>query len=122
MLFKNYLDIIGKVVFNYCDKYLLPALFEGENHSMCFGRYNAFSTRNCFSEKKKKKKRKAKEKVYLFAVKLIRRLVVSTCQTSNSYAFINCFYTYEPNVHYKNLYLSIDRLKKKRIILIFVYA
>ena len=66
MLFKNYLDIIGKVVFNYCDKYLLPALFEGENHSMCFGRYNAFSTTNCFSEKK----RKAKEKVYLSAVKL----------------------------------------------------
>ena len=62
---------------------------------------------------KKKKKTKAKEKVYLSAVKLIRRLVVSTCQTDNSYAFINCFYTYEPNVHYNNPYLSVDRLKKK---------
>ena len=110
-LFKDYLDIIGKVVFNYCDKCLLPALFEGENHSMYFGSlYSAFSSTNSFSEKK----RKVKEQIYLSAVKLIRRLVISTCQTANSYKFIYCFYNYEPGVHYNNQYLSIDRQKKKK--------
>ena len=107
LLFKNYLDIIGKVIFNQCDKYLLPALFEGD-HSACYGDCCIFSADS-------KKKRKLKENIYLNAVKLIRRLVVSTCQTSNAYFFIECFRTYEPNVHYSNSYLSIDRLKKRRM-------
>ena len=91
LLFKHYIDIIGRIVFNSCNKYLLPALFEGEDHSMCFDRYNVFSATSCFSEKKKK--RKIKVKVYLFAVKLIRRMVISTCQSVTSYQFIHCFYT-----------------------------
>ena len=110
LLFKSYLNIISKVIFNYCDKYLLIALFAREDHSSCFTKYNAFSATNCFSERKKK----FKEKIYLNAVKLIRKLVVSTCQSANAYAFINCFRTYEPGVHYNSPYLSIDRLKKKK--------
>ena len=109
LLFKSYLNIISKVIFNYCDKYLLIALFASEDHSSCFAKYNAFSATSCFSERKKK----FKEKIYLNAVKLIRKLVVSTCQSANAYAFINCFRTYEPGVHYNSPYLSIDRLKKK---------
>ena len=89
----------------------MPALFEGENHSMYFGSlYSAFSTTNSFSERK----RKVKEQIYLSAAKLIRRLVISTCQTANSYEFIYCFYNYEPDVHYNNQYLLIDRLKNKK--------
>ena len=110
ILFKNYLDIIGKVIFNYSHKYLLPVLFASEDHSSCFAKYNAFSATNCFSERK----RKFKEKIYLNAVKLIRRLVVSTCQSTNAYTFINCFCTYEPGVHYNNPYLSIYCLKKRK--------
>ena len=32
LLFKHYLDILGRVVFNYCDKYLTPLLFDPEDH------------------------------------------------------------------------------------------
>ena len=80
------------------------------NDDECNDECNDFSASSCFSEQR----RKIKESVYLSAVKLIRRLVVTTCQTANSYGFVNCFYSYEPNVHYKNPYLSIDRPKKKK--------
>lgn len=65
------------------------------------------------------RKKKLEEVVYLSAIKLIRRLVISLCQTTNSYSFIECFNTYLPNIHYKNPYLSIDHpppsQKKKKM-------
>ena len=108
LLFKRYLDIIGRIIFNHCDKYLLLAIFEGN----C-GRY--IIIRETFSEKKNsEKKRKVKEDVYVFAIKLIKRLVVSTCQPADSYTFTQFFNTYEPDVHYNNSYLSIDRQKRNK--------
>ena len=73
--------------------------------SLWFGKYRAF-TAFLFLRKK------VKENIYLSAANLFRRLDISTCQTTNSYAFIHCFHTYEPNVHYNSSYLSIDSLKK----------
>ena len=112
-LFKNYLDIIGRVIFNHCDKYLLPALLI-KNRTTCCGKWKMFSADSVFSEKKK-----LEEVVYLSAIKLIRRLVISLCQTTNSYSFIEWFNTYLPNIHYKNPYLSIDHpppsQKKKKM-------
>ena len=35
LILKNYLDIIGKVVLNRCNKVLLPELFKGEDESQC---------------------------------------------------------------------------------------
>ena len=51
-LFKNYLDIIGRVIFNHCDKYLLPALLI-KNRTTCCGKWKMFSADSVFSEKKK---------------------------------------------------------------------
>ena len=117
LLLKNYLDILDRVIFNHCDKYLLPALLI-KNRTTCCGKWRTFSAESAFSEKKKK----LKEVVYLSAIKLIKRLVISLCQTTNSYSFIDIFDTYLPNIHYKNPYLSIDHplslpppsLKKKK--------
>ena len=67
-----------------------------------------------------KKKKKLKEVVYLSAIQLIRRLVISSCQTTNPYPFIECLNTYLPNVHYKNPYLSTDRLRKRRRWIIYM--
>lgn len=80
VLFKTYLDIIGRIIFNYCDKYLIPNLFEK------FIRLKSLSYNNKkhFSVKKKK----LKQNLYLSATKFIKRLVVSTCETANSNTFI----------------------------------
>ena len=53
--------------------------------------------------------RKIKEVVYISAIKLIRRLVITTCQDANSHDFIECYNKYLNGVHYHNPYLSIDR-------------
>ena len=63
LLFKHCLDIIGRIVFNHCDKYLLPLI-----------------SNNVYS---KNGLRKVKEVFYISAVKLIRRLVITTCQDAN---------------------------------------
>lgn len=103
MLSKNYLDILGKIILNQCDKYLLPALFKGENELIC-RRYNACSVKNCFPIKKQR----ISQFVYLSAVTLIKRLAVTTCQTVNSNAIQECYDTYTLWNHYCNLYLTID--------------
>ena len=109
LLFKHYLEILGRVIFNHCDKYLLPALWI-KNHTACCGKWKTFAADSVFSEKK----RKLKEVVYLSAIKLIRRLVIPSSQTTNPYSFVECLNTYLPNVHYKNSYLSIDCPEKRR--------
>lgn len=88
-MFKHYLDVIGRIVFNHCDKYLLP-----------------LTSKKCFE---KNVLRKVKEVVYISAIKLIRSLVITTCQDTNSHTFIECYNTYENGVQYDNPYLSIDR-------------
>ena len=50
VLFKTYLDIIGRIIFNYCDKYLIPNLFE-KNIRLKSLSYN---NKKYFSVKKKK--------------------------------------------------------------------
>ena len=103
MLFKNYLDILGKIILNQCDKYLLPALCKGENEQIC-RRHTACSVKNCFPIKK----RRITQFVYLSAVKLIKRLAVTMCQTVNSNTIPECYDTYTLWNHYRNPYLTID--------------
>ena len=88
-LFKHYLDIIGRIALNHCDKYLLPLI----SNNVC--------SRNVL--------RKIKRVVYISAIKLTRRLVITTCQDANSHAFIKCYNKYLNGVHYHNPYFSIDR-------------
>ena len=58
---------------------------------------------------------KLKENVFFFSCKLIKRLVVATCQTVNSNSFIEVFKNYKRNVNYFNPHLLIDRqIQEKR--------
>ena len=45
--------------------------------------------------------------------RLIKRLVVATCQTVNSHPIIRCYETYILWKHCHNPYLTIDRPKKE---------
>ena len=68
MIFKFYLDIVGRIILNQCDKYLLPALFENENRDQCRNT-TVCLPQNCFPMKK----HKIRQNVFIFAVKLIKR-------------------------------------------------
>lgn len=93
ILFKSYLDIIGRLIFNFCDKNLLSVLFK--DRRFCRSRIKAVN--------------KIKENVFLFACKLIKRLVVSMCQSVNPNAAYEVYENYKFCVDYYNPYLSIDR-------------
>ena len=108
MIFKAYLDILGKIILNQCDKYLLPALFANQNFREC-GRSTTFVS-NCFSMKMKQIRRRT----LIFEVKLIKLLAVQAAQVVNSRFIRECYYTYNLWDHYHNPYLSIDRPKKRR--------
>ena len=56
-----------------------------------------------------KRVNKIKENVFLFACKLIKRLVIATCQTANPNIFTEVFKSYKQNIDYCNPHLSIDR-------------
>ena len=99
LLFKFYLDILGRIIFNVCDKHLLPIMLNNQY----------LSARKNYSARKK-----IKEDIYIFAVKFIQRHVVSTCQVVNPHMFIYFFEKYEPVLNYYNLYLSVDRHKQEK--------
>ena len=67
MIFKFYLDIVGRIILHQCDKYLLPALFENENRGQCRNT-TVCLPQNCFPMKK----HKIRQNVFIFAVKLIK--------------------------------------------------
>ena len=58
------------------------------------------------------KKQKVKQVVYISAVKLIKRLVGTTCQTVISQPIISCYRTCTLWKHYENPYLTIDHPKQ----------
>ena len=98
-MFKFYLDILGRINFNLCDKHLLPIIL---NNQYLLARKN-YSARKKF-----------KENIYIFAVKLIKRLVVSTLQVVNPHMFIHVFQNYKAGVNYYNPHLSTDRHRQEK--------
>ena len=108
MIFKAYLDILGKIILNQCDKYLLPALFPNQNFRES-RRSTTCSVSNCFSMKKKQ----IRQRTLIFAVKLIKLLAVQAAQVVNPRFIRECYYNYNLWDHYHNPYLSIDRPKKE---------
>ena len=103
LILKNYLDIIGKVILNQCDKVLLPDLFKDEDESQCRECAVCLPS-NCLSQKKQK----IRQFVYISKVRLIKRLVVTACQTVDSHPIIHCYETYTLCKYYHNPYLTID--------------
>ena len=96
VLFKFYLDVIGRIIFNLCAKKLLPIILDKR-----------------FYHKKYELKKKVEDYTYFAVVKLIKRLVVSTCQEADPQNFIRAYETYQRGVHLLNPYLSIDRKSKQ---------
>ena len=55
LILKNYLDVIGRVILNQCDKIFLPELFKGEDKCQC-REYTVCLPKNCLPQKKAKYK------------------------------------------------------------------
>ena len=108
MIFNFYLDIVGRIILSQCDKYLLPALFGNENRGQCRNA-TACLPQNCFPMKK----HKTTQNIFIFAVKLIKGLVVTSCQSVDPLRTRYCYDVYTLGKHYWNPYLSIDRPKKE---------
>lgn len=89
VLFKLYLEIIGRLIFNFCDKNLFPALFNKIR----------------FSKSRNKVVNKVKENIFLFACKLIKKLVVAMSQIASCDVYKN----YKFGIDYYGPYLSTDR-------------
>ena len=109
MLFKSCLDILGRIIFNQCDKYLMPALLKGETFSC------SRSTICRHSRYNSNKKKMIRKYVLTYAVKLIKHCVVQTCQSVNPRFIRECYENYNYWDHYHNPYLSIDLPDKDRI-------
>ena len=71
LLRKFYLDILTRLVFNYCDKFILPAVMSGFDTNEC-RHANVCSIYNCFCFKKVK----LRDVVFLHAVKLSKRVAI----------------------------------------------
>ena len=103
ILLKFYLNILARIVFNYCDKYILPALLSGfkddcRKHTVC-------TPLTCFGLKKIK----VKEIVFVNALKFSKELAEHSCMCVNSYYIIDVFNNYKRGVDLRNQYLTIER-------------
>ena len=98
---------MGKSILNQCDKLLLPALIANTDENECRNP-TVCSLSNCF----KLKKDKIKEKMFLNAVKLMKRLVIQSCQAVSFNYIRNVFSEYKLWKDYFNPYLTIDRPKE----------
>ena len=67
LLWKSYLDILARTVFNFCEKYILPVLLSDCNDDC--RNYTVCMPKNCFSMKRIK----VKEIVFSAALKLSKK-------------------------------------------------
>ena len=96
ILWNSYLDVLARIVLNYCDKLIVPALLSGiEIECRSFPLCNPL---NCFVMKKEK----------------IIDIVFSSGISLPNYYMLEVFSTYQLGKDYNNPYLSIDRDNKKK--------
>ena len=103
MLLKFYLDILARIIFNYSDKYILPALLSDFKDD-CRKR-TVCTPSTCFGLKKIK----VKEIVFVNALKFSKELAEHSCMCVNSYYIIDVFNNYKRGVDLRNQYLTIER-------------
>ena len=92
LLWKFYVDVLARIVFNYCDKYILPFLLSGLNDDC--RNYTVCTPSTCFGMKKVK----VKEIVFDAALKLSKKLSEQSCMSVNSYYITDVFNTYKRGV------------------------
>ena len=79
VLFKFYLDVIDRLIFNFCDKNSFQALF----------------SKTRFGRSRIKVINRVKENIFFFACKLIKRLVAATCQTVEPITIYDVYKNYK---------------------------
>ena len=87
----------------------MPALFSDINENECRASTVCLQS-NCFAMKKQK----IKEKLFIHAVKLVKHLVIQSCQAVSFRYIKNVFYEYKLWKHCLNPYLTIDHSKEKK--------
>ena len=113
-----YLNILGTIILNQCDKFLLPTLFVNVDKNKRRQSTVCYCLLNCFTLKKET----VKGKMFTHAIKLIKRLVIQSCQAVSSNYIRNVFYEYKLWQHDDNPYLSIDRPEEKEKIRWILFA
>ena len=107
MLWKFYLDVAARIVFNHCDKYTLPILFFSlENESLNRRNDAVCNEFTCPSIKKSK----IQEIVFSATIVISKKKIVKRSSISVDPYFINYVYNnYDFGVDYRNQYLTIER-------------
>ena len=106
MVWKFCLDIIARIVFSHCDKYILPALLSYLDDE-CLG-CRKFSVCNEFTCPNIKKA-KAQKIVFKVSISLSKKLATKSCMNGDPYFIIDVFNNYKLGVDYRNQYLTIER-------------
>lgn len=81
------MDILARIVLNYCNKFIILALRSGVDS----------------------KKDKVAENVFIHAIKLLIRLAKTSWKLLNSDHIIDVFNSYKLGIDYNKSYLTIDR-------------
>ena len=102
MLLKFYLDILARIVFNYCDKHILTALLSDLKDN-CWD-FTVCNSRTCFNIKKIRNK----NILFELALTFSKKLAEYSCRSVDSYFIIDVFNNYEQGVDFRNQYLTIE--------------
>ena len=97
-----YLDILVRIVFNYCDKYILPTLLSDLSNNCRNYTIDRFNCHNM-------KKNKVKEIVFEAALKLSKQLVEHACMSVDSFFIIDVYNNSKQGVGFRNQYLTIEK-------------
>ena len=105
LLMKFYLDRLARIIFNFCDKSILPMLLS-DTETDC-RKYTVCTPINCLSLRTDKIKVILFKETVIFAKKLVEFYLLSV----NPYFIIDVFNTYERHKDSTNPYLETDRKK-----------
>ena len=107
LLMNFYLDVLARIVFNFCDKLIFPALLPDSTN---YCRNSITRTPVTYFNMKI-----SKVKTILFkqAIKLSKQLAEFSCMSVDSYFILDVFNTYKRGEDFRNQCLSIEREEKE---------
>ena len=103
MLLKFYLDILARVVFNYCDKHIMTALLSDLKDNC--RKFTVCNSRTCVNMKRNR----IKNIVFETALTFSKKLAEYSCRSVHPYFIFYVFNTYKQGVDFRNQYLTIER-------------
>ena len=103
MLLKFYLDILSRIVYNYCDKDIMAALlFYLEDNCR---KFTVCNSRACVNVKRNRIKNILFETPLTFS----KKVAEYSCRSVDLYFIFGAFNTYKRGVDFRNQYLTIER-------------